>query len=240
MGNSTLSVSEEKITSLDISKLSNKNHQHLMRDIRKMEGTWIDLGQSKFGQSFYTNQNNRQMPMYELSKTESLYIATKFNDEARAKLILRWEDLEKKSIDFSNPDIVLQLVQNWKYELAEKKILQSQNLLQSEELKKQAPKINYINSVLISESTYNTSQVSKELGMSAMALNKILRAEKIQYKQNGTWLLYSKYQDKKYTKTKTSTFTDTQGNARTNMQTVWTEKGRFMIHNLFKNDKNGN
>jgi hypothetical protein len=32
--------------------------------------------------------------MYELSKTECLYIATKFNDEARAKLILRWEQLE--------------------------------------------------------------------------------------------------------------------------------------------------
>ena len=29
-----------------------------------------------------------------LSKTESLFIATKFNDVARARLILRWEQLE--------------------------------------------------------------------------------------------------------------------------------------------------
>lgn len=34
--------------------------------------------------------------LFSLSKTECLYIATKFNDEARAKLILRWEELEAK------------------------------------------------------------------------------------------------------------------------------------------------
>jgi hypothetical protein len=30
-----------------------------------------------------------------LTKTECLYIATKFNDETRAKLVLRWEELER-------------------------------------------------------------------------------------------------------------------------------------------------
>ena len=29
-----------------------------------------------------------------LTKTECLYIATKFNDEARARLVLRWQELE--------------------------------------------------------------------------------------------------------------------------------------------------
>jgi hypothetical protein len=29
-----------------------------------------------------------------LSKTECLYIATKFNDDVYAKLVLRWEELE--------------------------------------------------------------------------------------------------------------------------------------------------
>lgn len=45
-----------------------------------------------------------------LDKTECLYIATKFNDEARAKLVLRWEELERSKRkneislpDFSNP-----------------------------------------------------------------------------------------------------------------------------------------
>jgi hypothetical protein len=36
----------------------------------------------------------RRDPCYSLTKTECLYIATKFNDEARAKLVLRWENNE--------------------------------------------------------------------------------------------------------------------------------------------------
>ena len=38
-------------------------------------------------------------PCFELTKTECLYIATKFNDEARAKLVLRWEQLERERIN---------------------------------------------------------------------------------------------------------------------------------------------
>jgi phage regulator Rha-like protein len=43
--------------------------------------------------------------MYELTKTESLYIATKFNDEARAKLVLRWEQLETRKATIANAKI---------------------------------------------------------------------------------------------------------------------------------------
>ena len=35
------------------------------------------------------NGGTREVPCYSLTKTECLYIATKFNDEARAKLVLR-------------------------------------------------------------------------------------------------------------------------------------------------------
>lgn len=37
--------------------------------------------------------NRTLLPCYQLTKTECLYIATKFNDEARARLVLRWEEL---------------------------------------------------------------------------------------------------------------------------------------------------
>ncbi len=37
-----------------------------------------------------------KQPFYVLTKAECLYIATKFNDEARARLILRWEELENE------------------------------------------------------------------------------------------------------------------------------------------------
>lgn len=82
------------MTSLEIADLTGKPHSDLMKAIRKMEEAWILVGQGKFSLTYYKDQWNRQQPQYELDKKECLYIATKFNDEARAKLILRWEQLE--------------------------------------------------------------------------------------------------------------------------------------------------
>lgn len=46
---------------------------------------------------------------------------------------------------------------------------------------------------------YTSTEIAKELGLkSAIALNNILADKKIQFKQNGTWILYSKYADKGY------------------------------------------
>ena len=69
--------------------MTGKGHNHLMRDIRNMESAWEKIAQSKFGLSIYKDATGRTLPCYILTKTECLYIATKFNDEARAKLVLR-------------------------------------------------------------------------------------------------------------------------------------------------------
>lgn len=88
----------DTMSSIEISELTGKPHNELMKAIRKMEIAWTGIGQGGFAQSSYVNSQNRQMPMYILSKTECLYIATKFNDTARAKLVLRWEQLEKERL----------------------------------------------------------------------------------------------------------------------------------------------
>lgn len=60
--------------------------------------------------------------------------------------------------------------------------LEQQTALQSEELQAAAPKVNYYEKVLQSTSTYNTNQIAKELGMSAVTLNQKLREMGVQYK----------------------------------------------------------
>lgn len=118
----------------------------------------------------------------------------------------------------------------------EKERLMLINELQEKELKTSAPKIEYVDKVLLSESTYNTNLIAKELGMTAVALNKILLDKGVQYKQAGTWLLTWKFQNEGYTKTKTHIYTGTAGETKTAMQTVWTEKGRMWIHSLIKKE----
>jgi Rha family phage regulatory protein len=95
--NKSIALIENKqtITSLEVSEITGKPHSDLMKAIRKMEEAWVELGQGNFSLSSYKNKQNKSQPCYELTKTECLYIATKFNDEARAKLVLRWKELEE-------------------------------------------------------------------------------------------------------------------------------------------------
>ena len=83
------SFDRQVMTSLEIAQVTGKSHNHLMRDIRNMESAWEKIAQSKFGLSTYKDATGRTLPCYILTKTECLYIATKFNDEDRAKLVLR-------------------------------------------------------------------------------------------------------------------------------------------------------
>ena len=90
---------QQTMTSLEIAELTGKQHKHVMEAIRKMEPAWVKTCGSNFRLTSRTivqpNGGTREVPCYQLTKTECLYIATKFNDEARAKLVLRWEELER-------------------------------------------------------------------------------------------------------------------------------------------------
>lgn len=102
------------------------------------------------------------------------------------------------------------------------------------QLEAQAPKVEYADNVLSSDSTYTTTQIAKELGMSAQALNKMLHGLGIQFRQSGQWLLYAKYQAKGYMKTRTHTYNRSNGRTSTMLVSVWTEAGRMFLHSLLK------
>ena len=93
---------QQTMTSLEIAELTGKQHKHVMEAIRKMEPAWVKTCGSNFRLTSRTivqpNGGTREVPCYQLTKTECLYIATKFNDEARAKLVLRWEELERADV----------------------------------------------------------------------------------------------------------------------------------------------
>lgn len=92
----TRTNNEQTMTSLQIAEITGKRHSDVMRAIRTMEDAWIKVNGRKFALVEYTDAKGEKRPCYELDKVECLYIATKFNDEARAKLVLRWEVLERE------------------------------------------------------------------------------------------------------------------------------------------------
>ena len=83
----------QTITSLEIAELTGKPHNDVLKAIRKMEEAWMKVNGRNFALVDYKDAKGELRPCYSLTKTECLYIATKFNDEARAKLVLRWEEL---------------------------------------------------------------------------------------------------------------------------------------------------
>lgn len=102
-----------------------------------------------------------------------------------------------------------------------------------EEVKKLTPDAEYTRKTLSSTTSWNTNIIAKELGLSAVTLNKRLQGLGIQYKEHGVWVLAHKYQDKGYTKTSTYDFLKQDGSVGTRIQTEWTEKGRRFIHGLY-------
>ena len=180
------------------------------------------------------NGAQREIDDYALTldcaKEISMIQRSKKGKEAREYFIECEKQL--RSGKFALPTTYKEALQSLLIEVEAKERLQAQNELQAKELEKQAPKVAYYDEVLTSQSTYNANQIAKELGMSAVTLNKKLHELKVQYKQGGQWLLYYPHQNKGYTKTVTYTYTDSKGETCTNSSTVWTEKGRAFIHSI--------
>lgn len=105
-------------------------------------------------------------------------------------------------------------------------------VLQSEQLKQQAPKVKSYDEYISSDGTFSATQIAKEYGWGAKTLNNKLRELGVQYKQHGQWLLFAKYSGKGYTKSVPHAFTHADGRVDVRMSTVWTAKGREYIHSL--------
>jgi anti-repressor protein len=96
------------------------------------------------------------------------------------------------------------------------------------------PKAAYTDMVLNSVSDMTTTIVAKSLGMSAVALNGLLSAERIIYKKDGCYVLYQKYADKGYATYRTRAYSDpATGETKTVRYLVWTEAGKEFIHRMF-------
>ena len=97
------------------------------------------------------------------------------------------------------------------------------------------PKVSYYNIVLQTPDVVPITVIAKDYGWSGKRMNKYLHEEGIQFREpNGIWLLYQKYADKGYTKTKTSTYEDSVGIEHSAVHTYWTQEGRLFIYDLLK------
>lgn len=228
MSNIVNSENNNVISSLILSELVGKEHKHILASIRQMEDAWVNLGQPKFKQSYYKNSQNKQQPMYELTKIESLYISTKFNDEARGKVILRWEELENKNKK------TFEIPQNFSEALLlaskQQLVIESQN----ETIKKLEPRSLYFDQMISTDGLVSMQEVAKLLNIKDMGRTKLF-----QELRNGNVIMknstvpYQHFVNKGYFELKEEIVILKGGIRKVNVTTWTTQKGLAFIFKFF-------
>ena len=230
------------MTSLEIAEVTGKRHSDVLEAIRNMEPAWEKVAQRKFPLGSYKDANNQDRPCYMLNKTECLYVATKFNDEARAKLVLRWEELETKEASITKVPITFAEALRLAADQAEKIEAQQKQLeANSKEIVELSgtiatmqPKVTYVDKILASKETVTTTQIAQDYGQSAKAFNILLRNYGIQRKVGGQWILYAKYLPCGYVQSDTIPIEHKDGSSGSVMHTKWTQKGRLFLYEELK------
>lgn len=237
-----LIIKKETMTSLEIAEVTGRNHKDVMRSIREMEEAWVKVNGRKFALVEYKDAKGEMRPCYSLNKTECLYIATKFNDEARAKLVLRWEELETKERNkYQVPQSfaeALMLAAKQQEQIEEQQRQLEANSKEIVELNgviaEMQPKVTYVDMILASKETVTTTQIAQDYGQSAKAFNVLLRNFGVQHKVGGQWVLYAKHLPFGYVQSDTFPIVHKNGTNGTVMHTKWTQKGRLFLYEELK------
>jgi phage regulator Rha-like protein len=212
-------MSAQSMTSLEIATTTGKQHKHVMEAIRKMEPAWMKVNGSNFRLVDYRDSKGELRPCYSLSKTECLYIATKFNDEARAKLVIRWQQLEQE-----------RLVQQGVRRL----------LVTEQDVMHEAEQI--IGRTLVSfnknaDGCVTATDIAKALGMDVHDLNSFLTDKKVQRWQRGQYRLTPEYEGLGLAQDRLFIYYSKDGKQKESTNLVWTTKGAEMIDKMIFGNK---
>lgn len=215
---------EQIITSLDIAKLTGKEHRNVLRDIRNMEPAWEKLHQLKFEQmqirENLPNNGYRLRTVYALTKLECLYIATKYDDVSRARLVLRWEELEKEDGRRKKEEVCA----SPKLLVTEREILRKGDEIRRGQIgKENAP----------ADGCFTISEVAEMLKTSVKELNQFLVKQDIQFRRDGRYYLTPKYEESGFAKERAFHYFSLEGEKKERFYLVWTPEGMEFIRHLY-------
>jgi phage regulator Rha-like protein len=210
---------QQTMTSLEIAELTGKQHKDVLKAIRNMEPGWEMEAGRKFALGTYKDLNGQLRPCYVLTKTECLFISTKFNDRARARLVLRWEELERAN------------ALNEKLKMENKRCLPS-----PKEILRMADEIigkglRMLNEA--AEDTLTATQVAKTFNMTVWDFNQVLRDMGIQYRRGGRWNISEDLADRGLVRLRTHVSYSLKGEKKIRTYMTWTISGlRFLNSKL--------
>ena len=222
MAKNELTRQEHCMSSLDIAAVMGKEHKNVLRAIREMEPAW----EKECGLKFELTSERvkmpqggvRLIPVFQLTKTESLYVATKFNDEARARLVLRWEQLEREARMKASV---------WRSEqkllVTEKEIMHKSDEIRRDMIAGENAE---------SDGCMTVSQIAQMLGTTTKALNKLLVDMGIQYWNGGRYKLTKEHLNSGYALERMFHYYALDGEKKQRAYLVWTPVGMEMMRTM--------
>lgn len=218
-------ASEQQMTSIELAQLVGKSHNDVLKAIRKMEPAWEAEHQGKFSRMSIReklpNNGYRFRPVYVLSKAETLYIATKFNDVARARLVLRWEELELSNSRSAKE----QIVDEGRLLVTEKEIMRQSDEIMERDISEANRK---------AETCYSMTQVAKAVKMDRKALTSLLVRLGVMLWTGDRYELDTDYDKFGYAEYRHYQGYSLKGRRYKNTYMVWTEAGRDFVRNLIE------
>lgn len=140
----------------------------------------------------------------------------------------------RKTGGYTMPKTYLEALKAFTAEVEKNEMLSLENKIQTQQINELKPKADYTDKILKTTDLMTITQIAKDYGMSAKQFNAMLHDYKVQFKQNGQWLLYSKHQSKGYTSSETVEFDRPDGTVGVRLNTKWTQKGRLFLYGLLK------
>lgn len=151
-----------------------------------------------------------------------------------------------KKIDYdkiiADPDFIIAMGQALKAEKA--KVVQltqknsqltQENAVLTQQVFEMTPKVKYYDLILQCKHAIPVTIIAKDYGMSPKKFNQLLHKLGIQYKVGGTWVLYSYYENRGWTASKTHNYTHKSTNLPdAAIHTYWTQQGRQGLYELLK------
>ena len=196
------------MTSLEIAELTGKQHKNVMQAIRNMEPAWEKTAGLKFQLGSYKDANGQLRPCYCLTKTECLYIATKFNDEARAKLVLRWQELEMADVRRKMSEVRCLPEPQKILALADEIIGEGLRMVNAD-----------------AEDTLTATQVAKTFNMTVFDFNAVLQDMGIQYRRDGRWNIADELANRDLVRVRTHVSYSLKGVKKVRTYMTWTLDG---------------
>lgn len=134
----------------------------------------------------------------------------------------------------ADPDILINALMQLKEERVKNARAKQTIAIQNQQIAELQPKASYYDVILNCQDALPISVIAKDYGWSGVKLNNYLHEAGVQYKMDGTWLLYQEYAQNGYTHTKTHDYIDNYGVEHAKVHTYWMQKGRIFIYNLLK------